>query len=114
MTAIRIIAGIITIGHGLIHLMGFVKALKLAEIKELKLEVSQSAGLLWLATASLFVATAVMFLGRIDWWWLLAIPAILLSQVMVVNAWKDAKFGTIANLIVVAMIVLDKLQVLDW
>jgi uncharacterized membrane protein len=35
-----------------------------------------------------------------DAWPILAIIAALISQVLIIAVWKDAKFGTIANLIV--------------
>ena len=43
--------------HGLIHLLGFVKAFDLGEIRELTQPVSRTMGILWLLSASLFVAT---------------------------------------------------------
>ena len=43
--------------HGLIHLLGFVKAFDLGEIRELTQPVSRTMGILWLLSASPFVAT---------------------------------------------------------
>jgi len=45
-----IFASIITI-HGLIHLMGFVKAFQLAEINQLTKAIPKPIGLLWLISA---------------------------------------------------------------
>ncbi len=98
--------GIIVALHGLIHLMGFVKAFRLAEISQLTLDISRPVGLLWLAAAIIFLAAAtVLFVGR-GWWWLLAAAATVLSQVLIVMFWKDAKFGTIANVIVLVGVIL--------
>lgn len=86
--------------HGLIHFMGFVKAFRLAEISELKKPISKSAGILWLIAGLLFISVAIFVFLGMDWWWIAAIPAIILSQALIIPAWQDAKFGTIANVIV--------------
>jgi hypothetical protein len=92
--------------HGLIHLMGFIKAFNLAAIQQLTLDISRPAGLLWLAAAVLFTATATaLLLGR-SWWWLIAAAALVLSQVLIIMYWRDAKFGSIANAIVLAGVIL--------
>jgi hypothetical protein len=88
--------------HGLIHLMGFAKAFGFAEIKDLTLDISRSSGLMWLLAAVLFVAAAVAVILNRQWWWMISIPALLLSQVLVIMYWHDAKFGTVANVIVLA------------
>lgn len=91
--------------HGLIHFMGFAKAFDYGNMKQLVLPVSKQAGLLWLLTAFLFIITAVLFLLKKDQWWIAAIPAIIISQIVITMSWQDAKFGTIANsLIVIAAI----------
>ena len=90
----------IIIIHGLIHLMGFVKAYDLAEINQLSHEIGKPAGILWLASAMLFITTAAVYLLKYDWWWMAVIPPLLFSQVLIIMSWQDAKFGTIANIII--------------
>ena len=97
---IRIIFALIVLLHGLIHLMGFAKAFRLAEMKQLSMGISRPAGALWLAAAMLFLATAVLVIINKEWWWMPAVAAILLSQALVAAWWQDAKFGTVANVIV--------------
>jgi hypothetical protein len=97
---IRIIFAIIVILHGLIHLIGFMRAFKLATISQLTQSISRPVGLLWLFTALLFLAVSVIFLIKEEWWWMIAAPAILLSQVLIIICWQDAKYGTIANIII--------------
>lgn len=86
--------------HGIIHLMGFAKAFKYAEVSQLGAGISKPAGIGWLASALLLVSAAVLFLLKKDIWWLPAAIGVVLSQIMIFSAWKDAKFGAIANLIV--------------
>ena len=85
--------------HGLIHLMGFAKAFRLAEISTLTQQPSTTAGLLWLLCALTFTVAGGLVLLKQDFWWMIALPTIILSQALIFSSWDDAKFGTIANLI---------------
>ncbi len=100
-----IFASVIVI-HGFIHLMGFVKAFQLAEVNQLTQTIHKPVGLLWLISALLFITAVVIFLLNKDWWWMIAVPALVLSQVLIILYWQDAKFGTIANVIILAGIVI--------
>src|SRR5690606_7142254 len=86
--------------HGLIHLMGFLKAFGFAEIPQLSQNFSKPQGLLWLAVALIFVITAILFLLKNNLWYWIAMAAVIVSQVLIIVNWQDAKFGTLANLIV--------------
>jgi hypothetical protein len=86
--------------HGLIHLMGFVKAFGWANIEELKLPVSKPLGVLWLAAAALFVFSAITHTAKNEHWWKTALLAVLLSQLLIVYFWRDAWFGTLPNLMI--------------
>lgn len=89
--------------HGGIHLMGFVKAFQLAEINQLSQSIGKPSGLLWLLTTLLFVVGAILLFLKKDWWPIVAIIAVILSQILIILVWKDAKFGTIANIIILLM-----------
>lgn len=102
----RVIFLFILLVHGLIHLMGFVKAFKFAEIPQLTQPISKTTGLLWLLSAVLFITATVLLLLKKDVWWMLALPAVVLSQVLIMMSWQDAKFGTIANVIALVGMVL--------
>lgn len=91
--------------HGLIHLMGFVKAFHYREVAQLKNEISRPAGILWLLAALLFIAATILLLTNAGWWWMAALGSLLLSQALVISSWSDAKFGTIANAIVLLAVV---------
>ncbi len=85
--------------HGLIHLMGFAKAFRLAELPQLTQAISASLGLLWLVAALSLVGAGILFLRGLESWWLLGAPAVVLSQILVFSSWSDAKMGTVANLL---------------
>ncbi len=88
--------------HGLIHLLGFAKAFKLAEVPQLGGQFSRPAGLAWLAAAVLFVLAVALFILEKDWWWMPAAAAVALSQILIFTRWHDARFGTIINVIALA------------
>jgi hypothetical protein len=100
--------------HGLIHLMGFAKAFNLASFEQLRAPIGQPAGLLWLAAALLLLAGAVMLFVAPGWWWAPALCGVALSQLLIVMAWGDAKFGTLANLIVLAPALVAALGHAPW
>lgn len=101
----RYILVILILIHGLIHLTGFVKAFGFAEMPQLSSPVSRPAGIAWLLAAILLLITAGLMIMKTAWAWP-AIAAAVLSQIMIVSMWHDARFGTLANgiLIVAALL----------
>lgn len=84
---VKAIFNIILAVHGLIHLMGFLKAFGIAELKELTLVVTKSAGILWLLASLLFIAVLTQYLAGYMFWRVIAIPAILVSQTLIIMYW---------------------------
>ena len=97
---IRISLLLILFIHGLIHLMGFTKAFQLAEIDQLTLPISKSAGIFWLIGCLLMLTSGVALLLKLNWWWAFALLGVVTSQILIIMSWQDAKFGTIANIII--------------
>ena len=93
---------VLLILHGAIHLMGFAKAFNYAAIENIHSTISKPVGLLWLLACALFVAAGIALLAKADWWHFIAFAAVLLSTVLIINIWNDAKFGTIVNIIILA------------
>lgn len=91
--------------HGLIHLLGFVKAFGLASLRGLPIAISRPAGAAWLAAAILCVVAAIAILGAARWWWAITLAAAVLSQALVISAWAEAKAGTAVNLVALAVAV---------
>jgi Flp pilus assembly protein protease CpaA len=102
----RIAFFLLLIVHGLIHLMGFVKAFGLSEMKELTQPISKPLGILWLIVFLLFASVAVMYLFKYPYWWLFGLIAVFVSQTLIIYSWQDAKFGTIANAIILIVSVI--------
>lgn len=93
------LAILITI-HGIIHLFGYLKAFGISEFNALTHPISKTFGLFWLLTFVLFAITMVLRLYSFDYWWVIGIVAVITSQILILNYWSDAKFGTIANVII--------------
>jgi hypothetical protein len=91
--------------HGLIHLMGFVKAFELAEISELTLPISRGWGLLWFLTALTLILSGGLWMLNVSTWWIPAIIGVILSQILVFTFWQDARFGTIPNVLILIFLV---------
>ena len=91
--------------HGLIHLMGFAKSFGLAELAQLTQPIARPMGVLWLTAALAMLATAVALLVAPRWWWAVGAVAIVLSQVAIAGSWRDARFGTVANAIILAGVI---------
>ena len=90
----------VAIIHGLIHIMGFSKAYHVGNIPQIAKDISKPAGLLWLITVILLIVAVLLFLMKKECWPYIAAIAIVISQVLIMSVWKDPKFGTIANIIV--------------
>jgi hypothetical protein len=96
----------IIILHGAIHLIGFLSAFSLIKTGELLHPISKPAGFLWLWCSMLFVAAGVLLAWHKPIWWIPAVAAIVLSQILIILAWQDAKTGTIANAWILAFVVI--------
>jgi hypothetical protein len=96
--------------HGLIHFMGFAKAFGNGDMKQLTIPISKPAGLMWMLTALLFIATFILYLLENEYWGMMAIAAIMLSQLLITMNWRDAKFGTIVNIVILVVYILSKIN----
>jgi len=100
--------------HGLIHLLGFVKAFGLAQPPQLQAAISQPVGLMWLVAALLFLVSGGMVMVAGKWWWLPAALGVVMSQILIFATWNDAKAGSIVNLILLLPIVVAALGAAPW
>ncbi len=101
----RIAVAALLLLHGLIHLLGFLKPWKLAEVPQLSGPSSRALGLLWLAATLVLCAAAVLRLLNHDAWWVAGAVGVVLSQGLILSQWSDAKAGTVLN-VLLAMAVL--------
>lgn len=96
----KIIYFIIVLIHGLIHLLGFIKAFGFKEVKELSLNISKPFGLIWLIATLLLVLYSLLYISNNKYSYIIGFIGLLISQILILYFWKDAKFGTLANIII--------------
>lgn len=91
--------------HALIHLMGFMKGQNLANLEELHLPISKGVSWVWLMAALLLLSGGIGFLYDTSWWLGLLTAGTVLSQILIFLFWQDAKFGTLANVLLTIILV---------
>jgi uncharacterized protein DUF6544 len=79
--------------HGVLHLLGLVRA------------NGARIGLAWMFAAGLFLIAAVLTFARPEWWWVVAAVALILSQALIVLQWREARAGTIPNVLILLPVV---------
>ncbi len=100
-------AGIVTLIalHGLVHLMGPAKAFGVADLSQLSTPISRAMGVVWFAAALALWATALLVALSSRSWWVVGLVAVALSQAVIFSSWSDAKFGTVVNVLLLALVV---------
>jgi hypothetical protein len=91
---------IVLVIHGLIHLLGFVKAFGWADLPALTQPISTLFGLVWLTACGLFFVTALAVVAWPRWWWAPGAAAVSVSMLAISQSWTDARAGAVANLLV--------------
>lgn len=98
--------------HGIIHFSGFLKAWGLAPVSGMNNPPGVSTtglhllGALWLAAGLLFLAAVVSAVASREWWWMPASAGLVVSQLLIIFYWQDAKWGTVANIIALAAVII--------
>lgn len=110
----KLIFALFLIVHGLIHLMGTAKALGVACVPQLARQIDRPLGARWLVAAALLGATAIFLFTWPRWWWVVGAVAVVVSQVVIVTGRTDARFGTVANVIVLAGVAFGFLSQGPW
>jgi hypothetical protein len=100
---IKYLFALLLLLHGLIHFMGFAKAFGYGNISALTKYISKNQGMLWFLVGILFIVTTLLYLLKKESWPIVAIIAAILSQLLILMVWKDAKFGTVANVIILVV-----------
>lgn len=102
----RILFACLLLGHALLHLLGPAKAFGWAELSQLTRDISRPLGVLWLLAAlALLASLGSFFLAPRAFPWL-GLGALLLSQVVICTSWSDARFGTLANVLLLFAVIL--------
>ncbi len=85
----KLLLALLLLLHALIHLTGF--------FQPSRLRLSNHV-ILWLLVCLLFIASCVMVVIGKQNWWIVTMPAIIISQVLILTNWQVAKWGTLMNI----------------
>lgn len=97
----KYLVAIILFIHASIHLFGFIKGYNLAEIDSIKISIKKDQALIWLLTALIFYGAGVLYLAENKAFTILIGIGIVISIILIILNWKDAKFGIFINLILI-------------
>ncbi len=92
--------------HGLIHLLGTAHAFRSGGIKQFRKPLSKTTGSFWLISSLLFLFAAILYISNHAYWWLAAGVAVLLSQFLILKSWRDAKAGSVLNVLLIISVVI--------
>ena len=106
MITLRYIFLILISLHGLVHLLGYSRAFHLGLEAPGTAQISKVNGVFWFMATCLFLIASVSFFFNKDWWRIVALASVFLSQFLIFSAWQDAKFGTIINGIILIVILI--------
>ena len=106
----KLLFAVFLVVHGLIHLMGTAKAFGVADIPQLTQQIARPLGILWLLAAALFLLGAILFFTWPQRWWVVGAGAVVVSQVVILTSWSDARYGTIANIVALVGVALGFLS----
>jgi Family of unknown function (DUF6920) len=95
----KYIFGFLLLMHGIIHLKGFVDAFFSSGINQQVLGISKPVGSFWLITFVLFIISFLQYLSDKNWFYT-AFIAVILSQILIIMNWDEAKYGSILNIII--------------
>ncbi len=96
----RLAIASILIVHALIHSMGVAKAFGHAQLPQLAIPISRPMGVVWLLATLLLLAAAAALWIAPRTFWIIGGVGVIVSQVVIVASWGDARFGTVANMVV--------------
>lgn len=96
---LRLCFAVLLSAHALLHVLGFAKAFGLAPLEQLRKPIPRPLGLAWLGAALLLSMAVAAWLFAPRWFWALAACGLIASQVVIITSWSDARFGTLANVL---------------
>lgn len=96
---------LLLLGHGLLHLTGFTRAFGWAAPPSAAV-ISRTVGTLWLTAAFLLAVVAWQLFQKNESWWVAGLAALVLSQCLLFSLWREARFGTIVNAVLLLAIVI--------
>lgn len=123
---IIIVAALVLVLHGFIHLIGPAVYMKLGQLEEItykttllggRWEVGQRSiwifGALWIVPAIGFILAAVALLAGWGWWQSVLIGVTFVSLLLTVLDWRVAYAGVVVNLVILGVLILEP-RLVSW
>lgn len=92
--------------HGLLHLLGFAKAFRLARLDQMPHPISKVNGVFWLVAACFVLTTGFLFYSFVDGWWIVGLASVIVSEYVIITDWEDAGLGTTLNILILLMCII--------
>lgn len=99
----RFFVAILLLIHAALHLIGLVKSFHSEAVPQLTRNISKTEGFFWLLASLLLLLSFFMMVFKKEGWPTVAITGVILSQFLISLNWDAAKFGTLANLFILAI-----------
>ena len=96
---LQLLLVVLLVVHGMIHFTGMMRTILPPHAPTFKTYLNQSLGIEWALAGVLFIVSGVLLGTDHDRWWIVASTALVFSQVLIFFNWHDARFGTVANVI---------------
>ena len=99
----RVVLIVIVLLHGLLHLLGFYRSYSRSGVVNLKKHISKPLGWLWLICSLLFLINGFLILFNVNGWIYFILASLLISQVLILLSWREARYGTLVNMIILGL-----------
>ena len=97
---IRVGFSVIVLLHALLHGLGVAKAFDLVSLEQLQQPVSRPMGVLWGVAGVTLLASVAASVVAPTLWGIICILGVVLSQLVIITSWRDARYGTFVNVVV--------------
>jgi hypothetical protein len=87
--------------HGLFHFVGFAHAYGYGNVTYLPAEIFPPMGISWLLAGTIFIIAALLVLLNKNYWGVMALAGVLLSEMLIISVWQQAYLGSLLNLLIV-------------
>lgn len=104
-SVLRILFAAILTVHALIHFLGVAKGFEFARLNTLRMPISRAMAIVWLGAGVMLLAAVVALFVKPQWFWAIGALGLVLSQIVIISSWGDARFGTIANVLLLGAVV---------
>lgn len=101
----RLLLTVIILIHAFIHFMAFAKSFHWVQMPAINHPIPKSLGIIWFMAGIIFLVSLLMYVKEAGYWWVVALTAIFISQLLILHEWNDAKWGTLINIFILVPVI---------